>query len=186
MCAGVGAEAEAGAGGAGEKWQCGGSVCNGVVGLWKIPCIMVDGCPLCVRLAGIETDPLLVARLKHCVVVLGENQGAAGWCTLVLRRHVEHLGELSIVEQGQVFEEVAAVGGAIRAVYGGVRLNYECLGNVCPHVHWHVVPRHGNDPTPRATVWGWPARELAGEATRAERETLAARLRGAMGENGAG
>jgi diadenosine tetraphosphate (Ap4A) HIT family hydrolase len=127
-----------------------------------------------------------VATLRHCVVMLGENQGCEGWCVCVPREHVEHLDTLAIDVQADIFREVALVARAVRRVsvvraLGGdvaePRINYECLGNVVPHVHWHVVPRHANDPTPKAPVWGWTPEQLRGVTTQASREELVVALR---------
>src|SRR6266508_3364137 len=30
---------------------------------------------------------------------------------------------------------------------------YDLLGNQVPHVHWHVIPRLTDDPSPREAVW---------------------------------
>lgn len=144
------------------------------------------GCPLCERLA--RPDPRRVATLARCEVFLGDNQGCAGWCVLVLRTHVEHLDELTIEGQREVFAEVALVARAIRGVFpssgaggGPPRINYECLGNQVAHVHWHVIPRHADDPDPRNPVWGWPPGRLRGAMDDAARDALAARLRTALG-----
>lgn len=147
-------------------------------------------CLLCERVANRKTEAMMIAEFARCFVVLGDNQGCAGWCTLLLKEHVEHLDELSIAAQGEVFDEVSRVARAIRRVFpthgkggGPVRINYECLGNVAPHVHWHVVPRHADDPTPTQTVWGWSAEELRGAMTNAQREALVTRLRVEMARN---
>ena len=33
------------------------------------------------------------------------------------------------------------------------KLNYELLGNTDHHMHWHIFPRHDDDPLPNRTVW---------------------------------
>lgn len=142
-------------------------------------------CVLCRSLDGIHAvgaEPP-VAELPETVAVLGENQGCPGWCVLILREHIEHLGALPIDRQARVFTEVARVAGAIRSVFRGSglgggppRINYESLGNQVPHVHWHVIPRHADDPDPTRPVWGWPADRLRGTMTRDDRLTLARRL----------
>jgi diadenosine tetraphosphate (Ap4A) HIT family hydrolase len=33
------------------------------------------------------------------------------------------------------------------------KLNYELLGNAAPHLHWHLFPRHADDPRPIGPVW---------------------------------
>lgn len=142
------------------------------------------GCPLCDM--G-ESARVLIAELDQCRVYLNDQQGCPGWCVLVLKEHVEHLGALPVARQVAVFGEVARVAGAIRRVFatngaggGQPRINYECLGNVTPHVHWHVIPRHGDDPEPRGPVWGWSAERLRGTMNEAERKSLADRLAQAL------
>lgn len=123
-----------------------------------------DGCVLCerARLARAGGYPLAVMELDETVVVLHEHQAYAGWCVLLLKEHAEHLADLPIARQERVFGEVARVAAAVRAAFSPRRINYECLGNVAGHVHWHVIPRYAEpvDPEPRATVWVRPKAEL--------------------------
>jgi diadenosine tetraphosphate (Ap4A) HIT family hydrolase len=54
---------------------------------------------------------------------------------------------------------VYAVEEAIRATMRPDKMNIASLGNMTPHVHWHVVPRFRDDrhfPTP---IWASPQRE---------------------------
>jgi diadenosine tetraphosphate (Ap4A) HIT family hydrolase len=143
-------------------------------------------CPLCHTAA----NPLLIATLAHTHVVLGDNQGCPGWCVCVLREHVEHMDELPIEMQQAIFGEVGAVARAIRVwttrhgLECGLppattppRINYECLGNQVAHIHWHVIPRHANDPDPRNPVWGWPREQLAGTLTQEQKRVIASQIR---------
>ena len=38
-------------------------------------------------------------------------------------------------------------------------MNYECLGNAEPHVHWHLLPRYENDEMRRGPIWLRPESE---------------------------
>lgn len=146
-------------------------------------------CEICGRLAEIRSGrhPWLIAELGETYAVLGDNQGCRGWCVLLVKEHVEHLAELTRERQGRVFDDVARVAGAIRAVFpasgrggGPPRINYECLGNVAAHVHWHVIPRHGDDPAPAGPVWGWGEERLRGSLEQGERLRLVGELRRAL------
>lgn len=147
---------------------------------------MKTGCSLCACLK--KAEPLmLIAELRHTAIFLNDQQGCRGWCVCVLKEHVEHMDELPLDAQREVFGEVARVARAVRAVFpvsgvggGPPRINYECLGNVAAHIHWHVIPRHAGDPTPRATVWGWDAAVLKGNVGADERRELADALRTAL------
>lgn len=140
-------------------------------------------CPLCDTLAKARRGdlPLLIADLQESIALLGDNQGCPGWCVLILKDHHEHLADVPIPRQARLFEDVARAAAAIRHVLGPVRVNYECLGNQVPHIHWHVIPRHPDDATPRLPVWGWTPDQLRGTMPPAERESLCVKLRAAIG-----
>jgi diadenosine tetraphosphate (Ap4A) HIT family hydrolase len=147
-----------------------------------------NDCDLCRRMDQIERWPHnAIAVMSETAAVLADNQGCRGWCVLILQEHVEHLAELSKARQTRIFLEVASVTAAIREVFptsgkdgGPPRINYECLGNLVPHVHWHVIPRHADDPEPTRPVWGWPEGRLKGSMTEVERQELIEKLRAAL------
>src|SRR5262249_15051622 len=146
-------------------------------------------CPLCEALKDIQAGrhPALLAELTRSWAVLGNEQGCRGWCVLILKDHIEHLDHLSPSDQAALFEDVARMARAIRRAFpdsgtggGPPRINYECLGNQVAHVHWHVIPRHADDPTPTRPVWLWTPEQLRGTMGDAERRALIVRLRGAL------
>ncbi len=138
----------------------------------------MDGCPLCETVKRVREgrEAAFIAELSRTYMLLGENQGCRGWVVLVLKEHAEHMAGLSDAEQAEVFADVRRAAAAQRSVLGGVRINYECLGNVVAHVHWHLIPRHGDDPAPRGVVWGWSAEALRGAMGEAERGEMVGRL----------
>ena len=72
---------------------------------------------------------------------------------LVLRRHVAELYDLPAPERATLMEEVSRVAQALARVFRPVKMNYELLGNLVPHVHWHLVPRLATDPALRSPIW---------------------------------
>ncbi|MFZ4574849.1 MAG: HIT family protein [Phycisphaerales bacterium] len=142
----------------------------------------MSGCPLCETVKRVREgrEPAFIAELSESYALLGENQGCRGWVVLVLKEHAEHLAALGEERQARLFADVTRVARAQRAVFGEVRINYECLGNVVAHVHWHVIPRHGDDPAPRGAVWGWSAEVLRGTVGADQRQALIERLKAAM------
>lgn len=140
-------------------------------------------CPIC---SGIERirraeHPGFIAELGETYVVLGDNQGLRGWCVLLLKGHREHLADLDVARQCRIFGEVALVAQTIREVVSPRRINYECLGNLVPHIHWHIIPRHADDPEPTKAVWGFTPERLRGTMSDGERADLIAAFRRALG-----
>jgi diadenosine tetraphosphate (Ap4A) HIT family hydrolase len=77
-----------------------------------------------------------------------------------------------------LMEAVSRVARALAEAYDAVKLNYELLGNLLPHIHWHLIPRRADDPIPRQPVWTLPhaPRALEPAERRARIEAIRARL----------
>ena len=89
-----------------------------------------------------RSDGLLhIADLALSRVFLHEDQFFPGYVLLVLRRHVTELYDLPAPERATLMEEVSRVAQALARSFQPVKMNYELLGNLVPHIHWHLVPR---------------------------------------------
>jgi diadenosine tetraphosphate (Ap4A) HIT family hydrolase len=139
-------------------------------------------CPACDRLerARAGRDPEFVATLPESSVFLADEQVYRGYCLVITNQHVEQLDQVPIDHQVRLWEDVARVAGALRQEVKPARLNYACLGNFLAHVHWHVIPRHGDDPEPLHPIWVRPLAERRLVLPAAERDALIARLRRAL------
>lgn len=147
-------------------------------------------CPACARLerARRGEDDLFIARGRESIILLHKFQAYPGWCSVFLADHHEHLADLSRERQARLWEDVMDVANAIRAAFQPRRLNYENLGNVVAHVHWHIIPRYERplDPEPGATVWTRPdaERDVPVSAERAAELIAALRGTGYFGVSG--
>jgi diadenosine tetraphosphate (Ap4A) HIT family hydrolase len=105
-----------------------------------------SACLMCADL-GLPSNPhsVLVAELEHSALRLPRNQFCRGWTVVILKRHANELFELAPAEQAGFWQEVARVAAALQQVYRPVKLNYAVYGNLCPHVHCHLVPRYATD-----------------------------------------
>jgi diadenosine tetraphosphate (Ap4A) HIT family hydrolase len=124
----------------------------------------------------------LVVRLASSSWYLPHNQMYRGHGVLVFDpRHATRLDELSVAEWQAYAADLHRVATATVAVCKPDHLNVESLGNVMPHLHWHVVPRYKNDGRWGQPIWAadggaQPERRLAA----AERAALLGELRAAV------
>jgi diadenosine tetraphosphate (Ap4A) HIT family hydrolase len=109
-------------------------------------------CVMCSKYGG-RGGELHIADLDLSRVFLHEDQFFPGYVLLVLRRHVTELYDLPAAERATLIEEVSRVAQALARVFRPVKMNYELLGNLVPHIHWHLVPRLATDPGLRAPIW---------------------------------
>ncbi len=74
---------------------------------------------------------------------------------------------------------VFAVEGVIRDVMQPDKINLAALGNMVPHIHWHVIPRYKDDAYFPGSVWSSRTQESSKAALEARR-ALAAKLPNAI------
>jgi diadenosine tetraphosphate (Ap4A) HIT family hydrolase len=81
---------------------------------------------------------------------------------------------------------VYAVEAALRALLSPDKVNLAALGNMVPHLHWHVIPRWRDDSHFPAAIWA--AAEKSAVAMRQPPSTaaLAAAITAALTEEESG
>jgi diadenosine tetraphosphate (Ap4A) HIT family hydrolase len=111
-------------------------------------------CPMCKSVAELNTADrsVLVWHFPHSVAFLGPWQYFTGYCLLVSREPATELSQLG-PNRSAFLEEMATLAAAIEACFTPHKLNYELLGNVVPHLHWHIFPRSAADPERLQPVW---------------------------------
>ena len=110
------------------------------------------GCPFCAPRDGIDAFSIEVAPLSISTLYLDRNQTYRGQCVLIFdARHVEGLEALSRAEFNAFTLDLHVAARALTEVCDPDLMNYASLGNIIPHLHWHLVPRYRSDPR-----WGGP------------------------------
>jgi diadenosine tetraphosphate (Ap4A) HIT family hydrolase len=136
-------------------------------------------CGICRVIERIRTGPFpdFIAELPHSFVILGDAQFYRGYCIAFAKLHATELHLMPPAEARALFDETVAVGTAIAAVVKPLKLNYDCLGNSEPHVHWHVFPRYASDPMHRSAIWSRSESERKVSLDERDRRELIGALR---------
>ena len=137
------------------------------------------GCTLCAPRPETNAEWDFVAKLRVSSLYLAKNQTYRGQCLVVFDpRHAPRPDDLSPHEWGELSADLH---DAVRAVMRAVRpdhVNVASLGNVAPHLHWHVIPRTLGDPRWGAPIWTSDMSDMKDtRLTLGEQQELAARLR---------
>lgn len=106
----------------------------------------------------------LVFRDDLYRVVLAEEPSWPGLCRVVLNRHVREFTDLAHPERARIVDAVAAVEEALRELLRPDKMNLASLGNVVPHLHWHVVPRWADDACFPQPIWSQSLRPAPARA----------------------
>jgi diadenosine tetraphosphate (Ap4A) HIT family hydrolase len=118
-------------------------------------------CGICAMIDRIKAGafPDFLAELKSCYVILGDQQFYRGYCVLFAKLHATELYLMPADVARLLCDEMRVVAEAIAAVVKPWKMNYECLGNSEPHVHWHLLPRYETDEMRHGPVWLRPESE---------------------------
>ncbi len=104
------------------------------------------------------TGETLLWRGELCRVVLIEDADYPGFCRVIWNRHTKEMTDLNKDEQQAFMSVVFVVESVLREVMQPDKINLASLGNMTPHLHWHVIPRYALDKHFPNPIWGTPQR----------------------------
>ena len=140
---------------------------------------MTVACPLC------DTDGgQLVWRGAKLRVIRADEAGFPAFYRVVWNAHVAEFSGLSSADRQHCMEAVTVVEQALRDHLAPTKINLAALGNMVPHLHWHVIARFDWDSHFPAPVWvaaQRPRAMLQEDAVRERLPGLDASLRAKLG-----
>ena len=113
-------------------------------------------CELCREAGGV-----LVFQARQWRVIRAEDAAFPAFYRVVWRAHVAEWSDLPLADQAALMGAVGAVERVLRDALAPTKINLASLGNVVPHLHWHVIARFDWDSRFPAPVWAAPVREVA-------------------------
>jgi diadenosine tetraphosphate (Ap4A) HIT family hydrolase len=135
------------------------------------------GCELCEHEGG-----TVVVSDDWLRVVLIDDANYPGFARVIWRDHVREMSELAVSERLHLIDAVLAVERAQRDVLAPLKINLASLGNMTPHLHWHVIPRFADDAHFPHPVWA-AAQRTPDAGALARRRGELGRLGSAIAEN---
>lgn len=136
---------------------------------------MSKGCPLC-HASGED----VLWQDGFCRVIWVDDPDYPGFCRVILNAHVKEMTDLAPLERQRMMIAVMKVEAALRDLMQPDKINLASLGNMVPHLHWHVIPRFADDRHFPDPVWAAPRRDAAPRETGDLKLRLSARLAAAL------
>lgn len=113
-------------------------------------------CKMCEKQKEIHNDPYFIMELETGYVVLGWFQRFKGYTVFQCKEHGPELFDLEYSYRIKHLNEVSLVAQAVKNAFHPDKMNYELLGNGCPHIHWHLYPRRKGDTPIVSSVYQLP------------------------------
>lgn len=129
-------------------------------------------CELCTTPGG-----TLLWQDDRCRVIQVADPHYPGFCRVVWNAHCAEMSDLNAADRAHLMHVVWATERAIRDTMAPQKINLASLGNMVPHLHWHVIPRFADDRHFPQPIWGEAQREGARRAAPASPELFDALTR---------
>jgi diadenosine tetraphosphate (Ap4A) HIT family hydrolase len=126
----------------------------------------VAGCELCALAV-----PGVVENDKFAVILV-DDASYPGFARVIWKDHVREASDLADEDRLLLNDAVWRLELAVREVMAPLKVNVASLGNVVPHLHWHVIPRYADDAHFPAPVWAQPVRETPADVLAGRRALL--------------
>ena len=142
----------------------------------------MSNCVLCKEELKSE-EGQVIWRGDDCRVILVNDADLPGFCRVIWNRHVAEMTDLTHGERDHIMALVFAVEEAIRHVMHPDKINVAALGNMVPHIHWHVIPRFKDDAFFPGSVWSQKIQETPAsilETRRKRAQELPAAIKSAI------
>jgi diadenosine tetraphosphate (Ap4A) HIT family hydrolase len=128
-------------------------------------------CELCRSTGGIELfrdDVLRVVRVL--------DPRFPAFLRVILLAHVREMTDLPEPVAIRVFRSVLACERVLRKSAAAFKINLASLGNMTPHVHWHIIGRYPTDSHFPDAIWAPPQRATEARVALPPDDALSAAL----------
>jgi diadenosine tetraphosphate (Ap4A) HIT family hydrolase len=115
----------------------------------------VVGCALCSSVGGV-----LVATGAKWRVIRAEDDQFPAFYRVIWSEHVAEFSSLSPPDRADCIDVVCAIEQVLIRVLQPTKINLAALGNVVPHLHWHVIARFDGDSHFPQPIWGAAQRRV--------------------------
>lgn len=110
-----------------------------------------------------EDGGILIVKSDKLRVVRVNDADYPGFYRVIWNSHVAEFTDLPSADHVICLGAVAIVESLVRQHLQPRKVNLASLGNVVPHLHWHVVARFADDKHFPQPIWGTAQREVAGD-----------------------
>jgi diadenosine tetraphosphate (Ap4A) HIT family hydrolase len=121
----------------------------------------IPGCELCERDGG-----ALIVRTDKLRVIRAQDEDHPAFYRVIWGDHVSEWTDLSLTDRALMMQAVERVETVLREHLHPTKINLATLGNVVPHLHWHVIARFDWDARWPAPVWAPAQRSVPDAAGR--------------------
>ena len=107
-----------------------------------------DNCALCSS----HKYPIIWANDLLRIVLIND-QNYRGYCRVDLINHIKEMSDLDEAIRNEFMGVIFQTEKIIKEYLQPDKINLASLGNITPHLHWHIIPRYLSDNHFPESIW---------------------------------
>lgn len=92
-------------------------------------------------------------------IVLVDDPHFTGFTRVIWQHHVKEMTDLSAEQRQRFMDKVYLIEQLQREHLKPIKVNLASLGNITPHLHWHIIPRYEQDAAYPNPIWAITAEQ---------------------------
>ena len=113
-----------------------------------------DNCALCSS----QKYPIIWANDLLRIVLIND-QNYRGYCRVDLINHIKEMSDLDEVIRNKFMGVIFQMEKIVKEYLQPDKINLASLGNITPHLHWHIIPRYLSDNHFPDSIWSEKKRD---------------------------
>lgn len=126
----------------------------------------MTNCPLCS-----PTGENVLLKNDLIRVIQVNDADYPGYFRVIANDHVKEMSELSPEAQMRIISALSKIEKIVLENMRPTKVNWAQLGNMVPHLHWHLIARYEDDAAFPDSIWS-PKRRQTAEEVLAKRKEL--------------
>ena len=107
-----------------------------------------DNCVLCSS----HKYPIIWANDLFRIVLIND-QNYRGYCRVDLINHIKEMSDLDEATRNEFMGVIFQMEKIVKEYLQPDKINLASLGNITPHLHWHIIPRYLSDNHFPDSIW---------------------------------
>lgn len=125
----------------------------------------MTNCPLCSP----EGEKVLLKNDLFRVIQVNDSD-YPGYFRVIANAHVKEMSELSSEAQIRFISALSKIEKIVLENMRPTKVNWAQLGNMVPHLHWHLIARYEDDAAFPDSIWSQKRRQTAPEELAARKK----------------
>ena len=122
-----------------------------------------DNCALCSS----HKYPIIWANDLFRIVLIND-QNYRGYCRVDLINHIKEMSDLDEAIRNEFMGVIFQMEKIVKEYLQPDKINLASLGNITPHLHWHIIPRYFEDNHFPDSIWSEKKRNITNEFSKEE------------------